>query len=148
LEKLTNDQSEHDRLWYQGGLRFECTQCGNCCSGPTTGYVWVDEDEIHRMAVAFGMGDDLPAFERKFVRRVGTRKSLVEYSDGDCIFLDPKTRGCMLYDARPRQCRSWPFWDSNLSSPKSWARAATGCPGCNQGRLYSLSEIGRLQTPP
>ena len=31
--------------WYQAGLRFGCTQCGNCCSGPP-GYVWVNREEI------------------------------------------------------------------------------------------------------
>ncbi|MFM1805538.1 MAG: hypothetical protein RL136_2417, partial [Planctomycetota bacterium] len=25
--------------WYAEGLRFECTQCGNCCSGGP-GAVW------------------------------------------------------------------------------------------------------------
>ena len=34
--------------WYADGLRFECTQCGDCCSGEP-GYVWVDEDEIESM---------------------------------------------------------------------------------------------------
>lgn len=144
MEELTQS-NEQDEVWYQSGLRFECTQCGNCCSGPTTGYVWVDEDEIRRLAEAMDMGDDLDDFERKFVRRVGTKKSLVEYSDGDCIFLDPDTRGCSLYQARPRQCRSWPFWDSNLNSPRAWANAAAGCPGCNHGRLYELSEIKQIQ---
>ena len=27
------------------GLRFECTQCGDCCTG-APGYVWVNKAEI------------------------------------------------------------------------------------------------------
>jgi len=65
------------------------TGCGNCCSGPASGFVWVNDEEIQSLANKLGM-TDTDAFERKFVRRVGNRKSLVEYSDGDCIFLDPR----------------------------------------------------------
>src|SRR5690606_15561824 len=35
--------------WYRDGLRFECTQCGNCCTG-MPGHVWVDEADIARIA--------------------------------------------------------------------------------------------------
>jgi Fe-S-cluster containining protein len=97
------------------------------------------------MAQKIGMQDDLERFERKFVRNVGARRSLVEYSDGDCIFLDPKTRGCSVYEVRPKQCRTWPFWPSNLESPSKWGQAAKSCPGCNKGKLYTLGQIERIQ---
>ena len=127
--------------WYSSGLSFECTQCGNCCSGPEAGYVWVTKDEVLALAAAIGMSNRLEEFEHKFTRQVGTLTSLVEYSDGDCIFLDPKSRTCSVYDSRPAQCRTWPFWKSIVATPKAWLRAAKNCPGCNQGRLYNLSEI-------
>lgn len=127
--------------WYSEGLSFECTQCGNCCSGPGTGFVWVNEEEIVQIAKAIGMENDLEEFERKFTRRVGTRVSLVEYSDGDCIFLEPTLRNCTVYEARPSQCRTWPFWASNIKSPKTWQQTASQCPGCNQGTLYSVEQI-------
>jgi Fe-S-cluster containining protein len=93
------------------------------------------------LADAMGMADNIDEFERKFTRRVGNKISLVEYSDGDCIFLDPKSRTCSVYEARPVQCRTWPFWNSNLELPRDWASAARSCPGCNKGRLYSIEEI-------
>ncbi len=127
--------------WYAAGLAFQCTQCGNCCSGPSSGFVWVDEAEIEQLAAAIEMSNDLDQFERRFVRQVGLRKSLVEYSDGDCIFLDPQTQGCMVYESRPVQCRTWPFWDRNLESQATWDKAAENCPGCNRGRIYSLDVI-------
>ncbi|MFO0013343.1 MAG: YkgJ family cysteine cluster protein [Planctomycetota bacterium] len=129
--------------WYQGGLAFECTGCGNCCSGPQTGYVWVNDEDIQRIAAHLG-APDADAFERQFVRKVRDRKSLVEYSDGDCIFLDPPTRRCMIYEVRPSQCRTWPFWPGNLESPRAWGAAAATCPGCNRGRIYRVDEIRRL----
>ncbi len=143
-----NSKIPQDNVWYQSGLRFECTQCGNCCSGPGTGYVWVSDQEIEHLAKAYGMSDDVEGFERKFVRRVGLKKSLVEYSDGDCIFLEPTSRHCMLYSARPLQCRSWPFWEKNLATPKSWSQAAANCPGCNRGPLYDLDTIQSRKTLP
>jgi Fe-S-cluster containining protein len=129
------------KRWYSSGLRFECTQCGDCCTG-APGHVWVDAEEIAALAAAVGE-EDVEEFERKFVRRVGARKSLKELpqADYDCIFLDSTTRRCLVYDARPKQCRTWPFWDSNLKTPEDWENAAEVCPGCNKGRLYEIEKI-------
>lgn len=124
--------------WYQEGLRFECTQCGSCCSGEP-GYVWVNPDEVAGLAKQMKM--DVAAFREKYVRKVGSRLSLVEYPNGDCIFLDSKTRGCMVYEARPIQCRTWPFWNSNVKSQRDWEQTCEVCPGAGQGTLYSLEHI-------
>ena len=124
--------------WYKDGLRFECTQCGACCSGEP-GYVWVSDEEIE--ALANHMGLEVGAFERKFVRELGSDKSLIEYPDGDCILLDPVTRKCQVYEARPVQCRTWPFWDSNLAKRKDWKETCEVCPGAGTGQLYTLEQI-------
>lgn len=129
--------------WYAEGLRFECSQCGDCCSGEP-GFVWVDEVEIAAMADYMGLA--LEEFESKFVRQVGFRKSLVEYPDGDCIFLDPETRGCSVYEHRPVQCRTWPFWNSNLKNRREWKATCEVCPGSGTGRLYTLGEIEKRRT--
>ncbi|MFM8176039.1 MAG: YkgJ family cysteine cluster protein [Pirellulaceae bacterium] len=140
LAKRIDMPADDSSPWYREGLAFECTQCGRCCGG-APGFVWVEPEEIAAMAEAVGMGQDIEQFERRFVRSVGARKSLVEYPDGDCIFLDPQTRGCTVYQARPIQCRTWPFWTSNLEDPKAWQQTARHCPGCNQGPVYTLQEI-------
>jgi Fe-S-cluster containining protein len=124
--------------WYRDGLQFTCSQCGDCCTG-SPGHVWVTNEEIAAMAAV--VGEELEAFEDKYVRRVGARKSLIEFSNGDCVFLDGKTRGCSVYTARPRQCRTWPFWDSNLKTPEDWKHTCQVCPGSGTGRLYTLEEI-------
>jgi Fe-S-cluster containining protein len=73
----------------------------------------------------------------------------------DCIFLmdDNKAlapdgsdgvhqqRKCGVYEARPLQCRTWPFWPGNLASREAWEEAAGTCPGINRGRLWTLDEI-------
>jgi uncharacterized protein len=124
--------------WYRNGLRFECTQCGKCCSG-APGFVWVNNREIVDMAAAMDM--DPETFRSRFVRSVGKRESLVEYPDGDCIFLDPQSRQCLVYDARPIQCRTWPFWSSNLATRQDWQETCDACPGAGTGKLYSLEQI-------
>ena len=123
--------------WYQDGLRFSCTQCGDCCSG-APGYVWVDPSEIAALAAAMEMDEE--TFCDQFVRRVGARLSLKEYSDGDCILLDPDTRKCLAYEGRPVQCRTWPFWNSNLRNEAAWEGTCQVCPGAGKGKLYSLGQ--------
>ncbi|MGA0038977.1 MAG: YkgJ family cysteine cluster protein [Pirellulales bacterium] len=124
--------------WYADGLRFECTQCGDCCTG-AEGYVWVNQQEVEAMAAACEM---TPAvFERRYVKRVGVRRSLKERTGGDCVLLDATTRRCTVYEQRPRQCRTWPFWNSNLRTPEAWDQAAEACPGCNKGNLVPLEQI-------
>eukprot|EP00913_Durusdinium_trenchii_P035311 g33041.t1 len=124
--------------WYRDGLRFQCTQCGNCCTG-APGVVWVNDDEIEEIARVL----DKPVGE---IRLMHTRPypggtSLTEFANGDCTFLDPETRGCKVYAARPRQCRTWPFWKSNLQSRKAWDEASRDCPGMDQGDLVQLELI-------
>lgn len=132
-----------DYTWYRKGLSFKCAQCGCCCSGEP-GYVWVTAEEHRQIAKALGTrGGKLPA---KYIRRVGLRYSLTEEPNGDCIFLERngKAVGCRIYDARPRQCRTWPFWSYNLKSPEYWAVAAEMCPGMNQGTFFDAGHIDEI----
>ncbi len=124
--------------WYRDGLRFQCTGCGDCCTG-APGYVWVSDEEIRRLADALGLS--AAAFEARYTRSVGDRKSLLEVDHGDCVFFDRSSRQCRVYEHRPLQCRTWPFWQSNLRTPAMWQAVARVCPGCNRGRLYTMGEI-------
>lgn len=124
--------------WYRDGLQFECTACGKCCSGGP-GYVWVTADEIVQLARVMELSEE--EFRNRFVRKVGIRFSLVEYPDGDCILLDPETRHCLAYQARPVQCRTWPFWSSNLKTREAWEETCQICPGAGTGTVYTLEQI-------
>ena len=130
--------SKSKRPWYRDGLRFQCTGCGNCCTG-APGYVWLNKAEIEAIAAVFQM--DVEPFEKQYVRKIGIRKSLVEFSNGDCVIIDNDSRACRIYTARPRQCRTWPFWDSNLRTPEDWAETSKSCPGANHGPLVTLEDI-------
>jgi Fe-S-cluster containining protein len=127
-----------DAPWYKDGLRFKCTQCGDCCTG-APGYVWVNQEEVK--AIAEVLGKSVGEVRLEHTRLEGRRTTLKEFANGDCTFFDGKTRGCKIYSVRPRQCRTWPFWDSNLESPETWAETCEVCPGSGKGDLYPLDEI-------
>ena len=129
-----------DKPWYHEGLKFTCTGCGDCCTG-APGFVWVNKMEIE--ALAAGLGMDVAQFEQTYVRQVGIRKSLIERPNFDCVFFDSATRKCTVYNLRPQQCRTWPFWASNLRSPEVWEQICEVCPGSGRGRLAPLEEIQR-----
>jgi Fe-S-cluster containining protein len=129
--------------WYQDGLNFRCTRCGHCCTGEP-GYVWVNDEEIE--AIAAHRGETLAEVHTLYTRpALRERRSLREKANGDCVFYD-RTEGCTIYPVRPRQCRTWPFWESNVATPEAWERTCRVCPGSGQGDLISVEEIAqRLQ---
>lgn len=133
-----NPPSSPAEPWYREGLQFRCSGCGDCCTG-APGFVWVNAEEIAALAARLQM--DVEEFEDQYTRKIGARRSLKEFSNGDCVFFDNQSRQCEVYEQRPRQCRTWPFWDSNLKTPEDWARTCEACPGSGQGPLFQLEEI-------
>ncbi len=126
--------------WYEKGLRFTCTQCGKCCKGPEPGFVWVTPDEIAALAKRLDMTED--EFGRRYLRRIGITFSLVERANHDCIFWDDE-KGCTVYEDRPSQCRTFPFWPEFVIDRDAW-RKIDWCPGKDKGRHYTKAEIERL----
>ena len=110
---------------FHKGLRFNCTQCGKCCTG-SPGYVWIDADELAAMAKFLKITEE--EFARKYTRRIGGRLALLEdRKNFDCVFLQEKR--CQVYGARPKQCRTFPWWPENVASEKAWKEAAGRCEG-------------------
>ncbi len=134
-------------LWYIGGLHFECVRCGKCCSGPGEGYIWVTRPEIRFIAdyLKIPVGE----LRNRYLKRIGMRLSIIEdKTTRDCIFLERigGEKKCRIYPVRPNQCRTWPFWSSNLLSSNSWNETAMKCDGINRGRLYSFEQIEKIRT--
>jgi uncharacterized protein len=145
-----SEKKRDDVEWYRDGLRFECTQCGNCCTGPE-GVVWVTDEEA--AAIAAHLKLDLETFYRDHARHMGVAFSLNETlteHGHDCEFLDrttyPGKAVCGIYSVRPSQCRTWPFWPENLTSKRAWeaVKKRTPCPGMNSGNLVPIEKI-RIQ---
>ena len=68
--------------WYKDGLKFKCTQCGDCCTG-APGYVWINKEETQ--ALADHMEMDIETFRDTYARKIGIRYSLKEFPNGDCV---------------------------------------------------------------
>jgi Fe-S-cluster containining protein len=129
------------RPWYHSGLRFKCARSGNCCGG-APGVVRITDQDIAALAQHLGIGEC--EFRRIYTREVGEDElSLKEKSNHDCILFD-KEAGCLAYEHRPRQCRTWPFWHQVVCTPERWAEESRHCPGMNQGPLHSAEEIEQL----
>ena len=125
--------------WYADGLQFTCTQCGDCCTGEP-GFVWVDDDEV--AAIAKARGVPLREFIPMYTHEARGKRSLRERANGDCVMFE-KGKGCTVYSVRPKQCRTWPFWKSNVETPETWERTVQVCPGSGQGELITAEEITR-----
>jgi len=126
---------ESEKVWFENGLQFECTKCGDCCRGEP-GYVWVSKDEINSISLYLNM--TTIEFANKFLRNVDDIYSLIEKSNGDCIFYD---NGCTIYNQRPLQCKTFPFWNGHLISKDIWDEISKSCSGMNNGIRYSKGEI-------
>lgn len=124
--------------WYTDGLNFTCTQCGNCCTG-SSGFVWVTDADLQ--AIAEYLDKPLGEIRLLHTRPARGKVSLTEFANGDCTFFDPRTRRCRIYPVRPGQCRTWPFWNMNLSTRQAWEQMCQGCPGAGQGELIPFEEI-------
>ena len=139
VPETLSDKPPPEDVWYQDGLRFSCTQCGDCCRG--LGYVWLDEEMVNTLAEHLGLSPD--EFSEKYVRKVGARLCLTDKPNYDCIFWDDDA-GCEVYEVRPAQCRTFPFWPENLESPRTWERTEKVCPGSGKGRLYPIDQIKKV----
>jgi len=158
LPVVPSEQTEPAGPWYAAGLKFTCSQCGNCCTGGP-GYVWVSPEEIDRLAEFLKISPQQTV--ERYCRKIGERLSFKEKRGPggfDCVFLTDsqtapskggvplKRKGCSIYPVRPLQCRTWPFWPENLSGPAQWERAAVRCHGMNHGRRqFSLPQIESLR---
>jgi Fe-S-cluster containining protein len=121
-------------------FRFECQRSGRCCTGGT-GNVWVESDEIAGLADAAGCTRE--HFESHYLRevpdpRTGERRLSIREAAGNsggsgaaCSLLEG-TRHCTVYEARPKHCQTFPYWNSVLEDKDGFEAARSTCPGIRQ----------------
>ena len=125
--------------FYQQGLKFECTGCGECCKIPG-GQVEISEKEAEGIAeymdlpVDILLDDYCTITKGRILLKENTRKA--------CIFL--KENRCIVYPVRPLQCRTFPFWPENLEAISRWERLGDYCPGINSGEFFSFHRIQKI----
>jgi Fe-S-cluster containining protein len=124
--------------FYADGLRFSCKRCSACCRYEP-GYVFLSESDCKLLAECLEM--EYTTFVKTFCRWIpvpglGEQLSLREKANFDCVFWNGV---CAVYEKRPLQCRTYPFWDSLVFSPQAWEEF--DCPGKNQGELHTGAYI-------
>jgi uncharacterized protein len=134
--------------FYASGLHFGCERCSFCCRGES-GYVFLSKDDLRALLSRLGL--DFKSFFRDYCILVdmgtGMALSLREHEREDerggkgydCVFWT--SEGCSVYEDRPVQCSTYPFWSSILDSPASWKDESRFCPGIGKGELRSRSFI-------
>ncbi len=126
--------------FYADGLRFDCTRCQRCCR-IEPGFVFLSRQDLARLATHLGVSE--AEVESEYCRSVDAggvpRLSLKEQANYDCVFW--RDAGCSVYEARPTQCQSFPFWSANVESADGWQAVGESCPGVDRGPLRSAMEI-------
>jgi Fe-S-cluster containining protein len=92
---------------------IRCSTCeGNCCIGES-GYIWITNDEIKKLALFQNISTQ--DVIQNSLKKVGYRYSINEIklskNNYACKFFDIIKKQCSIYDVRPVQCRTFPFWD-------------------------------------
>ena len=128
---------------YKKGIRFECQGSGNCCvSRGSYGFVYLSDIDLKRFSKYFKIS--IKKFKEKYCQITDGFIHLSEKYElnGNCIFL--KDRKCSVYNSRPTQCRTWPFWNENMNA-KVWNEdIAINCPGIGKGKLIKSKTIERF----
>jgi len=131
-------KSEEPKFW-ENGIQFECQGSGKCCSSHGEyGYVYMTKADRKRMAEHLNL--KTKEFTNKFCRKTDGYHHLKLMKDSDaCLFLENKQ--CSVYEGRPTQCRTWPFWPEVMNA-KTWRKeVADFCPGVGKGKVHSKKEI-------
>ena len=105
----------NNKLITKEGFKFKfnpnaCEECGGKCCIGESGYVWVNKEEIEKIAKFLGL--EIEEFIKNYLRKVEYKYSLKEIKKDnsyECVFFE--NGKCLIYEVRPRQCREFPFWD-------------------------------------
>jgi Fe-S-cluster containining protein len=122
----------------EGGLRFKCTQCGDCCSSED-GVVLVNRLERERIAQRLKM--TVEDFEKMATWPYDDLVRTLRTTSQGCILFDPVRRLCTVYGVHPLQCRTYPFWIGKVGTPERWEKTCKECPGAGTGNFYPADQV-------
>ena len=131
------EKNDSNAPWFAEGLKFKCTGCGKCCTG-SPGYVFLSPRDLERLADHFSLS--IEDFSKKYTYTIEDRLSLIDRpGSADCIFL--KDNKCTAYEARPSQCRTFPWWIQFVRDADAWENAAKRCEGINHPEAPLVSSL-------
>jgi len=123
-------QSNEDVISQEGyEYKFSaCVACGgHCCTGES-GYIWIKYEEIKQMArfVNLSIEDFATMYLRKVKHRYSLKEKQLAPDNFACVFFDETIQQCTVYAVRPRQCRTFPFWEQFKNNEEEVRKE---CPG-------------------
>ena len=125
---------------FPNGIRFQCQRSGKCCrSRGSYSYIYFSLKDRQRLAKHLNL--PTRSITRRFMKKTDGLFHLKQ-PDKRCPFLTAS--GCSIYEARPTQCRTWPFWPENMKRKVWEEEIAPLCEGIGKGRLYSPEEVTSL----
>ena len=124
------------KWWEKEPLRFECqSDCFKCCAKP--GIVYFDQAAIKSAARITKISPE--RFKKDFLKLYNDQW-IHEVEDGNpCAFLT--NEGCSIHFGKPIQCRSYPFWNENMTSKSMWKLVGSFCPGIDSGPHIAVATI-------
>jgi len=151
---------------FNRGIYFSCQMCGECCRGFEEGEVYLYLDDIEHLIKFLNLKgkNKKRRFAKKYLKIIddsfkwkkpGSQKAVIyKYKtlgfkftgdDEHCEFLD-ENNCCIVHEARPFQCRCFPFWKMMVSNKKTISQYSKKCVGLKaslnkQGKFYSYEEI-------
>lgn len=96
--------------------KFDETKCetcgGKCCIGES-GYIWITPQEILKLSNKLEITEQqlIDKYLIKYNYRYSIKEKIISENNFACIFFDTNKMQCSVYDARPKQCRTFPFWE-------------------------------------
>lgn len=95
--------------------RFKCTGCGECCRWP--GSVLLTDKDLSLLAGYLGLTERECIDQHTRLAPNRKQLALLDQADGSCAFLTGDA--CSIYEARPEQCRTFPFaWHVQEGCPE------------------------------
>ena len=114
-------------------MKNKCVDCGNCCR----------ETEMilsTRDVARIKNNDPKNLREIDFVKKIEDRLFQFKNADGHCVFFDPTTKLCKIYEVRPQGCCFYPLiYDSDK-------RLCVLDKECPRPKLFYPNKNSRLKT--
>lgn len=119
------------KKWFKDSLTFSCTACGKCCKSKGSNKVFLNLAETH--AIADHLETNVEQFRLQYTDQSvdALNRTLLSIKKHEtkkqCTFLEGNK--CSIYEVRPTQCRTYPFWPQNMIGPAEWIAEAHLCEG-------------------
>ena len=117
-------------------FRFQCQPgCTACCT--QSGDVYLTDDDVDRIARYLKLTPE--EFRTRHCETDDGDLRLAGPSEKPCQFVEEG--GCSIYEVRPLQCRTFPFWPENVRSKRAWKNLCPHCPGIGVGPVLDVAEV-------